>query len=201
MEEQSVWMTDQQKSQLLTSAKTQRDRVLVQTGLETGGRINELRHLQVRDFVDREVDGELRYFVRLAKVGDAQKTDASKRESWVTRDLWQQVRFLVRDNDLTNDDYLFQSRNGGQLSKRGARDVVKRTAKIAYKETGDNDFQYVSSHDLRRYWANKMLNEYKINPRIVMKMGGWSSFDSMRPYMAPATPENITQAMVNVGNE
>ena len=211
-EEQSIWMSDRQADVLLTSAATQRDRVLCQAGLETGGRINELRNLQVRDFIDREVDGELRYFVRLAKVGDAQKTDASKRESWVTRDLWQQVRFLVRDQDLDEDDYLFQSRNGGMLSTRAARDVVKRTARAAYEHTarkdedgnwvdGDEDFLYVSSHDLRRYWANKMLNEYNVNPRIVMEMGGWSSFNSMKPYMEPATPENITAAMVDVGNE
>lgn len=166
----------------------------------SGGRINELRHVQVRDVIDREVNGELRYFVQLAKIEDAQKTDASNRESWVTRDLWQQIRFLVRDEDLSRDDYLFQSRNGGMLSKRGARDVVKRTAQKAYKQTGDEDFQYVSSHDLRRHWANKMLNEYDLNPRIVMKMGGWASFGSMRPYMEPATPETITKEMVDVGH-
>lgn len=211
-EEQSVWMTDKQADKLITSAKTQRDRVLNQTGLECGGRINELRHIKVRDFIDREVDGELRYFVKLATDSESQKTDASKRESWVTRDLWQQVRFLVQDADLGPDDYLFQSRTGGMLSDKGARDIVKRTAWEAYKTTaqkneedewvnGDDDFKHVSSHDLRRFWANRMLNEYDINPRIVMDMGGWSSFNSMKPYMRPATPENITEEMVDVGNE
>lgn len=109
--------------------------------------------------------------------------------------------FSVRDQGLSEDDYLFQSRNGGILSDRAARDVVKRTAQRAYEQTGEEDFKYVSSHDLRRYWGNKMLNELNVNPRIVMEMGGWSSFNSMKPYMSPASPETVTEAMVDAGNE
>jgi integrase len=108
---------------------------------------------------------------------------------------------LVRDQDLNDDDYLFQSRTGGKLSNRAARDVVKRAAKRAYEQTKQQDMLDISSHDLRRYWANKMLNEHDINPRIVMAMGGWAAFDSMRPYMEPATPANITASMIAADNE
>jgi integrase len=119
----------------------------------------------------------------------------------VPRDLWQQVPFLIRDNGLGPDDYLFQSRNGGKLSKRSAREVVERTALYAHAQTSDDDLLSVLSHDLRRFWANKVPNELNVNPRIVMEMGGWSSFNSMKPYIQPATPETIAKAMVSAGNE
>lgn len=38
--------------------------------------------------------------------------------------------------------------------------------------TGDDDYRRVSSHCLCRYWANHLLVEEGISPRIVMALGG-----------------------------
>lgn len=40
------------------------------------------------------------------------------------------------------------------------------------EETGDEDFQYVSSHDLRRQFAQRLLVDQQMNPRDVMQIGG-----------------------------
>jgi len=44
------------------------------------------------------------------------------------------------------------------------RDVVKRTAERAAEETGDEDFRHVSSHDLRRRFAQRLLVDKQVNP-------------------------------------
>jgi len=51
-----------------------------------------------------------------------------------------------------------------ELTERGVRDVVKRTAERAAEETGDEDFRHVSSHDLRRRFAQRLLVDKQVNP-------------------------------------
>jgi hypothetical protein len=48
---------------------------------------------------------------------------------------------------------------------------------------------------LRRCWANHLLVEAGISPRIVMALGGWSSYDAIKPYLAAPTEANIINSM------
>jgi integrase len=81
-----------------------------------------------------------------------------------------------------------------QLTERGVRDIVKRTAERAAEETGEDDFHHVSSHDLRRRYAQRLLVDERINPRVVMQVGGWSSFQAIEPYLNAPTPEVVNEA-------
>ena len=56
----------------------------------------------------------------------------------------------------------------------------------------------LSTHDLRRCWANHLLVEENVSPRIVMALGGWSSYDAIEPYLAAPTEENIISSMMTV---
>jgi integrase len=75
---------------------------------------------------------------------------------------------------------------------------VKDAAARSADEIGDDDYRRVSTHDLRRCWANHLLVEETISPRIVMALGGWSSYDAIEPYLAAPTDQNITSAMTAV---
>jgi integrase len=75
---------------------------------------------------------------------------------------------------------------------------VERAAAAAAEETGDDDYRKVSTHDLRRCWANHLLVEEGVSPRIVMALGGWSSYDAIEPYLAASTEENINREMQRV---
>ncbi|WP_258560382.1 hypothetical protein [Halorhabdus salina] len=48
---------------------------------------------------------------------------------------------------------------------------VKATAERVGEETGDSDWQKVSSHDLRRYYAQSLLVRERMNLRVVWKSG------------------------------
>ena len=85
------------------------------------------------------------------------------------------------------------------LSERGVRDVVKRTAKRAADETGDDDYRYVSSHDLRRRFAQRLLVDEQVNPRVVMQIGGWDSFAAIEPYLNAPTPAVVNEAFEDAG--
>jgi len=57
-----------------------------------------------------------------------------------------------------------------------------------------DDCRYVSSHDLRRRFAQRLLVDEGMNPRVVMSVGGWSSFQAIEPYLNAPTPEVVNEA-------
>jgi len=76
---------------------------------------------------------------------------------------------------------------------------VKRTAEAAAEQTGDDDYRHVSSHDLRRRFAQRLLVEKELNPRVVMQVGGWDSFQAIEPYLNAPTPDVVNEAFQEAG--
>jgi len=83
----------------------------------------------------------------------------------------------------------------GEASLTTAFDVRRaETAERAADETGDDDFRYVSSHDLRRRFAQRLLVDKQVNPRVVMQVGGWDSFAAIEPYLNAPTEDVVDEA-------
>lgn len=53
----------------------------------------------------------------------------------------------------------------------------------AAETTGDADFETVGTPDLRRRFAQRLLVDEQMNPRVVMAVGGWDSFAAVEPYL------------------
>ena len=77
---------------------------------------------------------------------------------------------------------------------------MKRTARAAAEQTGDGDFHHVSSHDLRRRFAQRLLVDENLNPRVVMQVGGGDSFQAIEPYLNAPTPDVVDDAFAEVDN-
>ena len=84
------------------------------------------------------------------------------------------------------------------MTKRTVQNRVGKAAAGAAEESRDSDYERVSTHDLRRCWANHLPVEEHVSPRIVMALGGWSSYDAIEPYLAAPTEENIIDSMSGV---
>lgn len=115
--------------------------------------------------------------------------EGKHRETWMPRDLEAMVNRYTQENDLPRDTTLIDRK------KRAVQTWVERAVDAAAEETGDPDYRRVSSHDLRRCWANHLLVEEGVSPRIVMALGGWSSYDAIEPYLAAPTEGNIIDQM------
>jgi hypothetical protein len=83
-------------------------------------------------------------------------------------------------------------------SKRTVQCWVEDAAAAAAEETGDDHYRRVSTHDLRCCWANHLLVEESVSPRIVMTLGSWSSYNAIEPYLAAPTEDNIISSMSRV---
>jgi|APHM01.1.fsa_nt_gi Site-specific recombinase XerD len=195
-EERQIWLTPKEMNQLILSAPSNRDKLIMQLGSQCGLRISETRTLRVDDLIEREVENDLKYFATIRNGKDTTGDGGHTREIWIPKDTWSTIRLVINEYNLQKQHYLVPSRNGGGLSDTGARNIVKKIGERAFESNNNNNrYQYVSSHDLRRYWAHQLLVEHGLNTRIVMSLGGWRSFNSLKPYLDKPTPQNISTEM------
>jgi integrase len=70
-------------------------------------------------------------------------------------------------------------------------DWVQRAAQRARAATGDEGWQFVGPHDLRRSWGVRLL-EAGVLPSVVQEWGGWKDWETFRNhYLAEFSPEAL----------
>lgn len=71
--------------------------------------------------------------------------------------------------------------------RRWVREITNEIADTS----GNERWFKVSSHDLRRSWATHHLVEEDVAVRVMMEIGGWSSYEAIEPYLTKPTPAKI----------
>lgn len=190
-DEYKVWMTDSELEELRRAAANHRDDLVIQLGGYVGLRAFEVPQVCPKH-VKRTEDGE-HYRLRVPEGKDTTGNGGKPRDAYLPADVESDLHRYQNAEDIGRHDALVD------LSERGVRDVVKRTAERAADETGDDDFRYVSSHDLRRRFAQRLLVDEQVNPRVVMQVGGWDSFQAIEPYLNAPTPDVVNDAFEEAG--
>jgi len=183
--EHKVWLTDEEIEDLRRAANSTRDDVIIQLGAFVGLRAFEIPQVRPRDVKETE-SGQYRLRVRAGK--DTGGNGGKPRDAYLPSDVEGALqRYQNEHNIAPNDPYI-------ELSQPGVRAVVRRTAARAADTTGDEDFEKVSTHDLRRRFAQRLLVDEQMNPRVVMAVGGWDSFAAIEPYLNAPSEDVIDQA-------
>jgi integrase len=117
------------------------------------------------------------------------------RDAYLPGNVERELHQYQQENDLHPSDPFID------LSESGVRAVVKRVANTIADETGEEDYRYVSSHDFRRRFAQRLLVDERMNPMVVMAVGGWDSFKSIEPYLNAPSERVVNDGFeaVNVG--
>ena len=188
--EVKVWLTDTEIDALRRAAGSRRDDLIIQLGAYVGLRAFEVPQV-TPGHVLRVAGGE-HYRLRVPRGKDTASGEGKPRNAYlpasVERDLYQ----FARDQRLDDDEPYVD------LTPGGVRAAVKRTAEAAADRTDDEDYRDVSSHDLRRRFAQRLLVDEAMNPRVVMTVGGWSSFEAMKPYLNSPSEDVINDAFNDV---
>lgn len=188
-DEVKVWLTDKEIEDLRRATASYRDDIIIQLGAYVGLRAFEIPQVQPRHISTSE-NGQ--YRLRVPRGKDTSGNGGKPRDAYlpapVERDLQQ---FQNAENIAPRDTFV-------DLTERGVRAAVKRTAEAAADETGDEDFRHVSSHDLRRRFAQRLLVDENMNPRVVMQVGGWSSFQAIEPYLNAPTEGVVDESFAEV---
>ena len=190
-DEYKVWMTDEELETLRRAAANHRDDLILQLGGYVGLRAFEVPQV-TPSHVKRTGGGE-HYRLRVDEGKDTSGSGGKPRDAYLPADIEGAIHRYQNAEEIAPDEPLID------LTERGVRDVVKRTAERAAEEAGDTDFRYVSSHDLRRRFAQRLLVDRQMNPRVVMAVGGWDSFAAIEPYLNAPTPDVVNEAFEEAG--
>ena len=186
----NMWMRRDEYHEIFRSASTFQQEIAIRLMGDCGLRVAEVLDVTPSD-ISRFPDGR-HYKLEISSGKDTTgEYDGGKhRETWLPVEFEAVINRYVQERGLADNEPLIDH------SKRTVQYWVEEAAGDAAEATGDDDYRRLSTHDLRRCWANHLLVEENVSPRIVMALGGWSSYDAIEPYLAAPTEENIIQSMV-----
>lgn len=183
--ETKVWLTDSEIEELRRAAASYRDDVTIQLGAFVGLRAFEIPQVSPAGISETENGW---YRLRVPEGKDTTGSGGKPRDAYLPTDVERDLQqFQNVENIAPKEPFV-------DLTERGVRSVVKRTAEAAAENTGDQDFWKVSSHDLRRRYAQRLLVDQEMNPRVVMQVGGWDSFAAIEPYLNAPTEDVVDAA-------
>ncbi|MFP4051735.1 MAG: tyrosine-type recombinase/integrase [Thermoplasmata archaeon] len=191
---EKVWLTLEQVQILERNCTRLKDRCIIKLGTRAGLRANEIATAEVKDLREYNIVDEIEHFLKIeGKQTNQDKGEGKKkgREAFIPDELYTDLRMVINQHNLKNSDPLVPNRFGENYSVGGIRERVYSIAKRSYEETKDDDFLKVSSHDLRRFFAHHNLVEKGKNPRIIMAVGGWESWQAIEPYLDRPSKKNI----------
>ncbi|WP_324761184.1 site-specific integrase [Haloarcula sp. GH36] len=187
--EHKVWLTDKEIEDLRRVATSQRDDLLIQLGAFVGLRAFEMPQVRPVDIKQTESD-QYRLHVQAGK--DTAGNGGKPRDAYLPADVERTLQqYQNSENIAPRDPFI-------DLKQPGVRAAVKRTADRAAEETSNEDFRLVSTHDLRRRFAQRLLVDENMNPRVVMAVGGWDSFAAIEPYLNAPTESVIDDAFATI---
>jgi integrase len=121
------------------------------------------------------------------------REDGKRRDAFVKEAIARDVEFEVHKRDLDPDDEVIPVT--ARTIRRWVSDLGDRMA----GETGNDDWSHLSTHDFRRYYATTMLQVHGMNPEVLMEVGGWDSYEALRPYLQSPVEEVIVAEFAGKG--
>lgn len=183
--EYKCWMNEEEYRKLKRQALSYRDEIVIRLGGEVGLRSFEIPQIKPKH-IKRDTTGE-HHFLRIPRGKDTKQSGGKPRDAYLPRDLETQIHRYIQTQNIERNSSILD------YTPRRIQQIVKETAERAAEETGIEDFKHVSSHDLRRYYAVDLLVRKRMNPEVVMSIGGWEDYQSIKPYLSKATEETIVK--------
>lgn len=163
-----VWLRDDELDELRRAAGENHDDFIVQFGGFVGLRAFEIPQVIPRH-VKRTPEGD-HFRLRVPEGKDTTCGGGKPREAYLPNDVEDDIHRYVISEKIGREEPIVG------LSVTGVRAAVKRTGESAAETTGDENFLHVSSHGLRRRFAQRLLVDKQVNSHVVMRVGGWDCF-------------------------
>ena len=170
--------------QLRRTTETYREELLVRLLGEVGLRPAEISRLRPENLVTREREGREHYFFAVAGPDE----DGPAREAYLPGAIEHDVRKFVGSEAIGDDERIVP------VTPRRVQMLVSDIAERVADGTGDDRFREVSTRTLRRYFAETLLVDERVHPRVVQAVGGWDSMASLAPYVEQPDADEIIRA-------
>lgn len=178
---------------LRASVESRRAHIAVRLGGECGLRVGETAAAKPGDIREStaDIDGS---FIRVVGKDTTGKLEEGKwRDAFLPENLRWEIEKHADENDIGPDDELIP------VTKRTTQKYIKRAAEFAADRYGNSDYERISSHDLRAYFATHHLIRLEIPPEVIMAVGGWKSYGNMEPYLSAQFDDVIVDGFKGAG--
>lgn len=163
--------------QLLESAEHQRGRTAI-TVMGNSLRVGTAATVLMGQFYQ---DKEGHWWLHVdAKDATDRDRETKPREVPFTDKL---IKVLEKHKNVTDISTLPDDEPLFDVVKRTLQRDVKDAAENAAIATGNDEFEKISSHDLRRYYASHYLFRLKVDQHTVRQIGGWKKVEHMFEYL------------------
>lgn len=167
----------------------------IRFGAEVGLRVSETTEVTADDIHESTHPDVDAYFIGVygkdtsGKLGDMGKY----RDAFLPYDLFNHVMAHSIKEGIAPGEPQFG------VTKRTVQQWIKDAAEAAAESTGNSDYNKISSHDLRAYFATDCLIRRDMNVRVVMEVGGWADYKSMQPYLNAQFDDVIAEEFEQAG--
>jgi len=185
-----VWLTRDDVRKFRRIAVSDRDQIIIDLGSKVGLRSFEIPQVKPNG-ISRTDDGD-HYRIHVPKGKDTAEGNGKPRDAYLPSAVETKLFQYQRDNDIADDNPFID------IKPRSVRAAVKRLTEAAADEYDNDDWEAVSSHDLRRHYAQRMLVNENMNPRVLMAVGGWNSFQAIEPYLNEPTDSVINRSFSSI---
>lgn len=180
-----VWLNKKDFQKLRNATTGYREDLIIRLGGKVGLRSFEIP--QIKPKHKKLAKDEENYFLRIPKGKDTKTGQGKPRDTFLPKQIHKDLHVYINEHHIGKDQKIFN------VSPRRIQQIVKTTAKKAAQNTGNEDFKKVSSHDLRRYFGHTLLVEERMNPEVVMKIGGWEDYQAIKPYLSKPSEDTIIE--------
>ncbi|WP_248515058.1 site-specific integrase [Salinarchaeum laminariae] len=174
-DDMKVWLSQTDVRKLLDRDLGTQKRLAIELGVRCGLRSHEVLDVAPEHVVETDAGTMLRIW---HGKGD------QFRETPIPRDLATRIQTVADVRDEPASSSLLDV-----TSTRSLRRWICSASDELRSETGDDGWQFLAFHDLRRTWATA-LSDQDVDPLIVCDWGGWNDLETfLDHYQGAFSPE------------
>lgn len=159
---------------LLRNAPHPEGALVIRLAGEVGLRISEIVNVRLEHIQRSSVAPDIHFLHVPTEEGeDPDRARGRPRSAFLSNDIHEYMVEYAEANGIQHTEEVIQ------VSMRTTQEWVKQAAIASAEETGKDDFELVSSLDLRVFFAKQAIEHWRLHPRVLMSIGGWNDLDTL----------------------
>lgn len=191
-----VWISKPEYENLKKEAIQDRNQIIIRLAGECGLRSSDIVQLKPNLIEDPSINVNHKWII-IPKGKDTTGKGGKYRRVFLPKTLDTDIYRYIRKNNIAPNNWLFPSpkKKGKHITTKTVQRTVKKIAKEMTEKTGNEDWKYLSPHDLRAHFANYTYHETDVKINAIMENGGWESQQAMKPYINKPSEKTHSEEM------
>lgn len=184
-----LWLTRDEYTEAVRAVDVWEKEIAVRLMGDCGLRVSEVVCVTYND-INRTSDGE-HYLLTVSGAKDTtgELNEGKERQTWMPVELERDIYRFVTERGRDSSEEVVSA------AKRTVQHWVDELGDDLAETTGVEAWSSLSCHDFRRHWAHWHGDERGTNPRVLMSLGGWDSWEGMAVYLSQPSEETIVNEM------